>query len=485
VSRPSSITPQSRDRFRILLILATVAIMLMSVLFGELILLNARNRQERNDRERLFVQGVYLAQTIQQAVSGGINVTTNLSMFLQTSNYSPDLFDVWARELYTRNRGIGGIYLAPEGIIRYAYPLEEHRGSIGRDLLSGEEASTGAHIAMDSRSLTFAGPTRLNANDRLSVFAWYPIFSRTMDGSPSLSTNPVLDEFWGFAVSLIYLDDLLPSIFAAEIQGDFDVLITGSNPAGTTASGNGMILFRSPGFSAEDAEITIPISVPNGSWTMYLGSGLRTDINGILYRFVYLMAGGFASMLFAAQRSASWRQRWLIHGLNQRLLEESTHDELTGLLNRRGFAQLFIQMHQLAHRYKDPYCISLVDADYFKQINDTHGHDAGDKVLIALGRLFQEHLRKTDLVCRYGGDEFLIMLPRTDFETGMHLMTNLAHVVRDMKIPDAPEVSGLSISAGLIAGNISEEDVELTDALISCDGKLYEAKEAGRDMVRG
>jgi GGDEF domain-containing protein len=67
----------------------------------------------------------------------------------------------------------------------------------------------------------------------------------------------------------------------------------------------------------------------------------------------------------------------------------------------------------------------------------------------------------------------------------MHLMTNLAHVVRDMKIPDAPEVSGLSISAGLIAGNISEEDVELTDALISCDGKLYEAKEAGRDMVRG
>jgi hypothetical protein len=88
--------------------------MLMSVLFGELILLNARNRQERNDRERLFVQGVYLAQTIQQAVSGGINVTTNLSMFLQTSNYSPDLFDVWARELYTRNRGIGGFTSPPK-----------------------------------------------------------------------------------------------------------------------------------------------------------------------------------------------------------------------------------------------------------------------------------------------------------------------------------------------------------------------------------
>jgi diguanylate cyclase (GGDEF)-like protein len=461
------------------MILASAAIFVLSVALGELALRNQLNRDMRLDSERLFVQGVYLSQTIQQSVSAGINVTSSLAMLLRTSEYSPELFELWARELYARNRGIGGIQLAPGGVVEYVYPLEEHRAAIGHDLLADENRKDGAMLAVNTRSMTLIGPIKLIQNDRLAVIARYPVFRNP--ASPPASPADAGERFWGFAISIIYLDELLPPIFAAAVQGDFEVLIIGSNPDAS----DGLELFRSPGFTQDEADISIPISVPNGRWTMYLGSETSAGLPPVLYRLAYLLIGGTATLLFIFQRRSSWRQRVMIHRLNERLLEESTHDELTGLLNRRGFNDLFFQMHQLAHRYEEPYCICLIDADNFKEINDSFGHDAGDKVLRALGRLFLDHLRKTDVICRYGGDEFLILLPRTEFEAGIVIIENFRKAVHDLTVPGAPDIGSMSISAGIIPGDISAHDVELTDLLIAADGKLYEAKEAGRDAVIG
>jgi len=172
-------------------------------------------------------------------------------------------------------------------------------------------------------------------------------------------------------------------------------------------------------------------------------------------------------------------------------------DSLTGLSTRRAFEHLAAHRIALAKRNETPVSVMMIDIDYFKQLNDCYGHAAGDIVLQAVGEAFRETLRKSDEGCRFGGDEFVILLPETDREQALHVADRLRDSLRRLAPVNFDSLSGIVQAA---AANTSEAPREVTlsvgisckspgeyrsivDFLLTADQALYAAKRDGRNKV--
>lgn len=167
--------------------------------------------------------------------------------------------------------------------------------------------------------------------------------------------------------------------------------------------------------------------------------------------------------------------------LREKLREQATHDPLTGLCNRRYLEENLLRELHHAQRRNSPLCVSMLDLDHFKQFNDTFGHDAGDALLCELGRLLREELRKSDILCRYGGEEFVVVLCDSSLENAWQRMEQLRVLVRDLRIRHGEQQLGMvTVSAGL-AGH--EHGFTPAELLRAADESLYAAKQAGRDRV--
>ncbi|QDF99010.1 hypothetical protein CJ010_21955 [Azoarcus sp. DD4] len=155
-------------------------------------------------------------------------------------------------------------------------------------------------------------------------------------------------------------------------------------------------------------------------------------------------------------------------------------DPLTGLLNRRAFMEQAAPTWSTAVRSARPLAVMLVDLDHFKRINDSHGHAVGDRVLVEVGATLAGVCRGGDLCARWGGEEFIILLPETGVEQAMHLAERLRRRIESLVVHEAGQRVPLSASMG-IAGRDHQADLE---ALIrEADGWLYRAKETGRGRV--
>ncbi len=159
------------------------------------------------------------------------------------------------------------------------------------------------------------------------------------------------------------------------------------------------------------------------------------------------------------------------------LYMQSRVDTLTGLSNRRVFEERIVELMANSKRYKLSLSIALLDLDHFKDINDTLGHDTGDKTLRKVAEIFKKGSRDTDLVARLGGDEFVIVMPNTRLDDAKILAQRIINDIEDLTIK-TPNGKRLGISIGLSQwdGRSSKEDwLKFTDEL------LYEAKRSGRN----
>jgi len=155
-------------------------------------------------------------------------------------------------------------------------------------------------------------------------------------------------------------------------------------------------------------------------------------------------------------------------------------DGLTGLMNRRHFMQVAEVELQRAQRYRRPVTVAMADLDYFKKLNDTYGHAAGDLVLKTFADLVREALRQSDLVCRYGGEEFAFLFPEIDPGDAAKLAERLRLRCSETEIalPDGRSVK-VTVSIGL--ADASECPIEI--ALKRADEALYDAKHLGRNTI--
>ncbi|BCS56018.1 GGDEF domain-containing protein [Geobacter sp. SVR] len=159
----------------------------------------------------------------------------------------------------------------------------------------------------------------------------------------------------------------------------------------------------------------------------------------------------------------------------------ASHDFLTGLLNRREiFKRLHIEMCRV-DRIDKPFSVIMLDIDHFKVVNDTYGHQTGDLLLKETARILREHLREYDYICRYGGEEFLVVAPETPLQVAQELAERLRRILMEthFSFPALPSIT-VTVSAG-VAQRIKGETI---GALISrADAALYQAKNSGRNRV--
>ena len=164
------------------------------------------------------------------------------------------------------------------------------------------------------------------------------------------------------------------------------------------------------------------------------------------------------------------------------LVNDAIHDPLTGLLNRGYFNSLFDHEIERARRYGHSFAVVMLDADHFKRINDTLGHTAGDAVLNALGQMLRSGVRDSDIVVRFGGEEFVLLLNQTGAKAAYEKTEALRLTVQKCAVvlPNGPSVE-LTISVGIA---IYPDDGDNAHVLLSCaDKRMLSAKQAGRNRV--
>ena len=179
------------------------------------------------------------------------------------------------------------------------------------------------------------------------------------------------------------------------------------------------------------------------------------------------------------------QQRDELAKLNRRLFEQSREDPLTHLGNRLRLREDLETLHARVERYGYSYAVILCDVDHFKAYNDRYGHLAGDEALVKVAKEIDEGRRSGDTAYRYGGEEFLIVLPEQSLETATTVAERLRVSIEALRIPHEPnEPSGLvTISAGVAALGVGDPRRSPDDLLREADGALYRAKEAGRNRV--
>jgi|GEM_PF-2543688 len=170
-----------------------------------------------------------------------------------------------------------------------------------------------------------------------------------------------------------------------------------------------------------------------------------------------------------------------VHQLQARLHEMAVRDALTGLHNRRFLDEQLPYELARARRLRSPLCVALGDIDHFKRINDTYGHQAGDAVLRTLRELFTQLVRESDLVCRWGGEEILIVMPDVPGDVALQRIERLREALAARTVQFGQHQLRVTISFGIAA---HQEGASADELIGAADLALYEAKAAGRNTSR-
>ncbi|MEW6324325.1 MAG: diguanylate cyclase [Nitrospirota bacterium] len=168
--------------------------------------------------------------------------------------------------------------------------------------------------------------------------------------------------------------------------------------------------------------------------------------------------------------------------LLQKVEKMAVTDSLTGLFNRRRFQESLEKEFHRCHRYKIPLGCLLIDIDHFKLVNDTYGHQTGDAVLSELGGILTRTFREIDVVSRYGGEEFAVLLPETDKRAAAQAAGRLIKAVSTHPFTGKETALHVTVSVGL--SGIPDDSISEADQLVQgADFALYRAKQAGRNRV--
>jgi diguanylate cyclase (GGDEF)-like protein len=167
---------------------------------------------------------------------------------------------------------------------------------------------------------------------------------------------------------------------------------------------------------------------------------------------------------------------------NHRLIQRNRLDSVTGLLNHAAIMRAVEVQHDAANRLGQSMCVAMVDVDFFKRLNDTEGHMVGDAVLRQLAQCLEQNMRAYDSIGRYGGEEFLLLLPNIQTDDARNILLHKRAEIHSMQLahPDSPIAPHVTVSIGMATGR---SDTQWQDVVKHADEALYEAKRLGRDRL--
>lgn len=231
--------------------------------------------------------------------------------------------------------------------------------------------------------------------------------------------------------------------------------------------------FRNP--DGEDIFLNSRL-VPEFDWYLVVeqqGASGDERIASTLWINVGLAFGIMALVLFAAH--------FTLRSYQGQLEQMATTDKLTGAANRHVFETLFDHVAKMSLRNRKPFSVVNVDIDFFKKVNDTYGHPGGDLVLKVVADIIKAHIRESDVVCRWGGEEFMLLLEDCPEREAVERAVTISTAIRNQGIAFGRDRIQITLSCGVAEHRPGETMASLTSR---ADVALYEAKHQGRDQVR-
>ncbi|MBB4013298.1 sensor domain-containing diguanylate cyclase [Niveibacterium umoris] len=284
--------------------------------------------------------------------------------------------------------------------------------------------------------------------------------------------NPTLAAVIGRpseAVAGLPLGEVVPAEYLALVEGRYRACADSGEPMTYEESGG-------PAGAEPRIWQTLMVPAQGRSGKVDYILGISRDITALRKAEAYLRDANAALERRVAERTAE------LECANARLTELATRDGLTGLYNRRHLFELATREFRRVVRTGQPLAVLMLDLDHFKDINDRFGHAAGDQVLRALSHVFQTALRQTDLIGRYGGEEFLVLLPDTDAREAEHIADRLRESCATVEHRWNHQTFQCTLSIG-IAHYDAERDDGLDTLLQRADHALLRAKAAGRNCL--
>jgi diguanylate cyclase (GGDEF)-like protein len=280
------------------------------------------------------------------------------------------------------------------------------------------------------------------------------------DGAPIATDTQRRAALTGFAIGSFHVPDLTAAARSA-LSDDVEVQLV---EGGRTVAGPRL---------ARDEAATTPLRIADRTWLLVVRAPDRPGVG--LPVLIAVVGLALAALLAALV---------LIWSRNERMQElalQANHDSLTGLKNRRRFAEDLRAELARSRRERTVGAVLMLDLDNFKQVNDTLGHPAGDRVIADIAGMLSERMRATDVVARLGGDEFAIVLPRCELDEAEEVAEAIGKAVR-LHTPPGEAAPPITASIGIATFGPGTGDYETV--LTAADHALYQAKRAGRDTVR-
>lgn len=289
-----------------------------------------------------------------------------------------------------------------------------------------------------------------------------------------------------YILSDFTLDDSVIALLKAEIHGQYFDQSLGSRQKLdpdiriTTWDGQQSLPPKKALECPIEANINLPLKAPEDQLVgmIYLGSCQQNSYSGEEVRLLYTFAQRIALVLHIIKNLFAFRE----------VKEMAIKDSLTGLYNRRFFKEQMQNELNRARRYHSTVSFLILDIDQFKKVNDTYGHLSGDEILRELARLISASARKIDIPVRYGGEEFVIILPETNAEGALVIAERLRNRVENHSFKllprqdNFPKEIQITISAGISFASASS-NVTVDELVEQGDRALYRAKETGRNRV--
>ncbi|VXB87169.1 Diguanylate cyclase (GGDEF) domain-containing protein [Pseudomonas sp. 8AS] len=411
-----------------------------------------------------------------------------------------------ARDTFVRDWVMGGEQ-DPAQMTRYLREVQEHYGAFTSFFIS-EKTHTYYQAkgvlkqvsASEPRDVWYfrvremQEPYEINVDvdmanqDRLTFFINYKVFDYAGNFIGATGVGLTVDA----VVKLIddYQQRYERSVYFVDSSGRIALTGASGGPLGARA---GQALGSVAGLEALLAKLPQPQSghydyqehgrghflnvrfIPELDWYLFVDKheeGALAGIRHSLYLNLLICALISAMVLFLVYLAMRRYQR--------HIATLATIDVLTGLPNRRGFNLLASQALNEAQRSQSPLCALLIDLDHFKQLNDSYGHLAGDEVLRGFAQTLQGNLRQSDIICRWGGEEFILLLKDTDSATARLL----AEKLREQSAASSVPFNGVNLQVSTSIGLTELHDQDTLDRLIArADRALYRAKQSGRNRV--
>ncbi|MBN1646931.1 MAG: diguanylate cyclase [Spirochaetales bacterium] len=384
------------------------------------------------------------------------NILHGFSAFIQAfDDYTDTEVSTYLRHLLSdTSEYIRNIEIIRDASVIWTYPPEHNTSASGKDLFGIKDQSRTVLRVKNERAKAFEGPVDL-----------------VQGGTGYIIRIPLLKEkvYWGMARMVIKAKSFIEFMDSITAEAMLDVLIQDENTEDPVMYGDISILDREPH--------SMDLRNDFGSWTLYYVSREGGTSDGSTNLLLFLIAGGILVLALTYIAYSNVRNMDEIRNRNAALSEKASTDRLTGLYNRSMLESFIAGEIDRADRYQYPLSMLMFDLDHFKMINDTYGHDTGDRVLAEIARTSRDNIRKSDFFARWGGEEFILVMPRTHMGDSARVAEKLRSVLAALDHEAAGQVT---VSIGM-AQRLKNE--YWGGWFRRVDKALYKAKKDGRNRI--